>query len=130
MDESKKEALRECHPDLREHIVVADILPSLHVDAGGFLNDVECDSIRKKKEDQQFDELKDILLKKENKDFDYFCTVLDKEGYTLSSKNLRKAAGHGKRQQLSCTYGNSAHCFCQTAARFANSLSITTPLAC
>ena len=132
MDESKKEALRQCHPNLREDITVADILPSLriHVSVKGLLNDAEYDSIRKKQEDQQFDELMDILLTKENKDFDYFCTVLEKEGYTLWSEKLKEVAGLGKRQQLSCTYGNGAHCFCQTSARFSNSLSMNPPLAC
>ena len=99
MDESKEKALRRCHPDLRTSIRVADFLPSLHVHAGGFLNDVENDSIRKKKGHvKQVDELMDILLKKENKDFDYFCTVLKKEGYKVSSDKLKDAAGLGKRQ--------------------------------
>ena len=99
MDESKKEALRQCHSDHKGQIKVRDLLTSLHVDAGGFLNDVERDSIEKKRTNvEKFDELIDILLKKENKDFDYYCTVLEKEGYTLSSTKLREAAGLGNRQ--------------------------------
>ena len=114
MDAARKKALWQCHPDLRTSIRVADFLPSLHVYAGGFLNDVENDSIRKKKGHvKQVDELMDILLKKESKNFDYFCTVLEKEGYKLWSDKLREAAGIGK-QQLSCLVTSGPFYCCQT----------------
>lgn len=45
MDDFQKQALRQCHPDLRMSVRVADFLLSLHVHAGRFLNDVEYDSI-------------------------------------------------------------------------------------
>ena len=103
MDESKRKALRQCHPDLRTRIRVSDFLPSLHFHAGGFLNHVENDCIKNKKGHvKQVDELIDILLTKEGKDFDYFCTVLEKEGYKVWSDKLKDAAGLGKRQQLGC----------------------------
>ena len=112
MDAARKKALRQCHTDLRKGITVTNVLPSLHVHAGGFLTGVENDSIRKKRGHvKQVDELIDTLLKKESKDFDYFCTVLEKEGYKVSSDKLREAAGLGKRQYLGCMYGNGAHCF-------------------
>ena len=102
MDESRKKALRKYHPDLRTGITVTHFLPRLHVDAGGFLTDVESDSIKQNRGNvEQVDELIDILVTKENKDFDYFCVVL-KEGYQLWSKRLEEAAGLGKQQQLSC----------------------------
>ena len=48
----------------------------------------------------QIDDLVDILLEKENKDFDYFCVVLEKEGCQACSNKLRGAAGLGKRISL------------------------------
>ena len=97
MDYYRKEALRQCHPYLRTVITVGNILPSLHVDAGEFLNDEENDSIAKNVGNvDRVDDLVDILLKKENKDFDYFCVVLEKEGCQACSKRLRGASGLGK----------------------------------
>ena len=101
MDESRRRALRQCHPDLRTQIRVNDFLPSLYVLAGGFLNDVESGRIRQHTGNiEQVDEMIDILVTKDNKDFDHFCVVLE-EGYHVWSENLREAAGLGKRQQLS-----------------------------
>ena len=96
MDYHRKEALRQCLPYLRAVVTVANILPSLHVDAGGFLSDVENDSIAKNVGNvDRVDDLVDILLKKENKDFDYFCVVLEKEGCQACSNRLGGAAGLG-----------------------------------
>lgn len=62
MDESRKRALWRCHQDLRRDITVNNFLPGLHIYAGGFLTDVEYDSIRKQKGNvDQVDELMDIL---------------------------------------------------------------------
>ena len=103
MDDSRRKALRQCQQDLRMLIRVNDFLLSLHVHAGGFLNDAESDSIRKHKGYvKQVDELVDILVTKENKDFDHFCIILEKNGHHVSSEKLRKAAGLGERQQPSC----------------------------
>ena len=97
MDESRRKALQRCHQDLRTHITVKDFLPSLHVDADGFLTDMESGRIRKYTGNmEQVDELINILVTKENKDFDHFCVVLEKEGYHVWSKKLREAAGLGK----------------------------------
>ena len=96
MDQARKEALRRQQDDLRTGIRVNDILPSLHKDARGFLDDVEEDRVKSKEGNvAQVDELLAILLTKENKDFDYFCTIIEKNNATRAS-NLRKAAGLGK----------------------------------
>ena len=64
---------------------------------------MENDCIKNKKGHvQQVDELIDILVRKESKDFDYFCTVLKKKGYKVWSDKLKNAADLGKRQQLGC----------------------------
>lgn len=98
MDDRRKKALRQCHADLRTGITVTHILPKLHIDAGGFLTDEESTTIRDKKTAgnvEQVDELISVLVKKETKDFDYFCDVL-KKGYQSISNRLKVAAGLGK----------------------------------
>ena len=47
MDKTRRKALRRCYQELRTHIAVSDFLPSLHVDADGFLTDLESGRIRK-----------------------------------------------------------------------------------
>lgn len=99
MDARRKKALRQCHQELRTGIIVSHFLPILHIDAGGFLTDVESTNITAKKtcgNVEQVDELIDILVKKQNKDFDYFCEVLEKEGCQTFSKRLKVAADFGK----------------------------------
>ena len=99
MDKHKKKALRQCHPELRTGIVVSHFLPDLHSDAGGFLTDVESESIAAKKASgnlEQVDELIGVLARKENKDFRYFCDVLEKHGCQAWSNRLKVAAGLGK----------------------------------
>ena len=96
MDDTRKKALRQCHPDLRKELTVSDFLPNLHIDAGGFLTEVESDKIKAKRTGgnvEQVDEFIDVLVRKENKDFDYFCDVLEKEGYPSCSSRLKTAAG-------------------------------------
>ena len=112
MDDTRKTALRQCHPDLRTNIRVAEFLPNLHVGAGGFLDDVQNDCIKKKKgQVKQVDKLIEILLTKESKHYDYFCTVLEKKGYKVWSGKLREAAHLGK---LSSIVISGVMYFCQT----------------
>ena len=99
MDDHKKKALRQCHSELRTGIIVSHFLPDLHIHAGGFLTDVESESIAAKKASgnlEQVDELIGVLARKENKDFRYFCVVLEKHGCQAWSNKLKVAAGLGK----------------------------------
>lgn len=103
MDARRKKAIRQCHSDLRTGIIVIHLLPSLHTDAGGFLTDVEDAAIKESSDNvKQVDQLINVLLNKEDKAFDYFCVVLEEEGYQAYSNSLKVAAGLGKRPQLSC----------------------------
>ena len=103
MDDSRRKALRRCHQGLRTNITVNDFLPSLHVDADGFLNDVESGRIRNLTGNiEQVDEMIEILVTKDNKDFDHFCVILEK-GHPVWSEKLREAAALGKRQQCMVT---------------------------
>ena len=92
MDNTRKKALQQSHPGLRKELTVSDFLPNLHIDVGGFLAEVESDKIKAKCTGgtvDQVNELIDILVRKENKDFDYFCDVLEKEGYPSCSSRCR-----------------------------------------
>ena len=101
MDEHKKKALRQYH--LKTGIIVSHFLPVLHIHAGGFLTDVEIASIADKSGNlEQVDELIKVLLRKENKDFDYFCDVLERNGCEGWSRKLKVAEGLGKHPQLYC----------------------------
>ena len=101
MDDRRKKALRQYHTDLRTGIIVNHFLPKLHSDAGGFLTDVESGEIKKTSGNvAQVDELIDVLLTKENKDFDCFCDVLEKEGHQSLSNRLKAAADLSKRPHL------------------------------
>lgn len=67
---------------MRTGIIVDHLLPSLHTDAGRFLTDVESANIAAKMTGdnmEQVDKLIDILVLKENTDFDYFCSILENE---------------------------------------------------
>ena len=100
MDVRRKTAIRKCHPKLRTGITVDNLLPHLHIDARGFLTDVEYATITESSGNnvKQVDQLVDVLLKKEDKDFDYFCAILEKEGYNACSKALKEALrSSGKR---------------------------------
>ena len=97
MDDYRKIALRQCHPDLRTSIIVRNCLPRLYRDAGGFLTDVEKATIIAKESDVfQVDELIEVLVKKENKDFDHFCVILEEDGHCTLSNRLKEVAGIGK----------------------------------
>ena len=103
MDDRVKKALRQYHLELRTGIIVSHFLPCLHKDAGGFLTDVEIASIAAKKTGgnlEQVDELIEVLVRKENKDFDYFCDVLERNGCEVWSHKLKVAAGLSKHPQL------------------------------
>ena len=98
MNTSRTRALRLCHQTLRTCIRVNDLLPSLHEQAGGFLTEVESTRVKCKEFIEKVDELIDILVNKENRDFDYFCIVLEKEGYAKDANKLRELAGIGKQR--------------------------------
>lgn len=97
MEERRKAAVRQLHPDLRTGLLVRNFLPALHRDAGGFLTDVEISVVGEKSgQVDKVDELIKILLTKDNRDFDAFCRVLSGNGYSTWSERLRRAAKYGQ----------------------------------
>jgi len=96
MDDGRKKALRQKQDDFRTGIIVINIYPRLHQDAGGFLDDVELDRVTSKEGNvAQVDELFKILFTKTNEDFDCFCAIVEKVNPTRAN-NLREAAELGK----------------------------------
>ena len=87
MDESRKGALRRHHQGLRTGLLVGNILPALRP----VLKDVEYDQVEEREYNvARVDELIKILLTKENRHFDAFCTALEKNGYEHWAKKLQK----------------------------------------
>lgn len=92
MDDRRAGALGRYRSALREGIIANNLLPELHLDAGGFLTDVESDRILSQIDNlKQVDELIDALLTKGNEAFDSFCTALERNGYNSLAENLKKA---------------------------------------
>lgn len=97
MDDARKSAIRKHHSDLRTGIIVKNLLPDLHCAAGGFLTDVESLTISSKTCNvSQVDEVVAVLLTKEDRDFDSFCRVLKKGGYSRWSERLNHSARQGR----------------------------------
>ena len=87
MDERKKGALRKHHQHLRTSLLVRNILPVLRP----MLTDVEYSQIQDKENNpSKVDELIDVLLTKENRHFDAFCTALKQNGYGHLERDLQK----------------------------------------
>ena len=97
MEERRKAALRQHHPDLRTGLLVRNFLPALHRHAGGFLTDVELSIVGEKSgQVDKVDELIKVLLTKDDRDFDAFCRVLSENGYQPWSERLRRTAKCGQ----------------------------------
>ncbi len=82
-------ALEKYRNDFRNEMIVRNIIPSLLKGTGGFLDEVEQDWVTSKEKEgnaAQVDELVDILLTKENEDFDRFCTVVGGNDAMLAKK--------------------------------------------
>ena len=87
MDESRKGSLRKHHQDLRTGILVGNILPALR----SVFTDAEYSRIRDREDNiSRVDELIEILLTKEDRHFDAFCTALEKNGYEHWAEKLQK----------------------------------------
>ena len=94
MSEVYRKSLYAVRPEFEEKVLVDNILSKAHKDAGGFLNDHEeedvmaCSTNREKMR---------LLLKtlrsKSNKDFMFFCEILQSSGYQHFVTKLKKAAG-------------------------------------
>ena len=94
MDEGRRKALRDNHQDLRSGLIVENILPALRP----YLTDIEYLRVESQTGNvAQVDELVKILLTKENRHFDEFCRVCERNGYQHWAQLLRAAAGGHRR---------------------------------
>ena len=90
MDDKKKSVLRKYRSELRLVLAVRNILPALRP----LLTNVEYFRVRDREGNvAKVDEMMEILLTKENRHFDGFCTALKDSGYEHWAKKLRKKAG-------------------------------------
>lgn len=103
MDERRKVALEKHHHKLRTGLLIGNILPALH----SMLTPVEYSCIRDRESKvAMVDELIDILLTKENGDFEEFCNTLEQNGYPHWARKLREDVhqADGKLCEASLSY--------------------------
>ena len=102
LDEKRKTALRKCHSDLREGILVKNILPALRP----HLTPPEYESVDSRPDNcDKVDELVRILLTKTNDHFDQFCYVLRMHDYRAVEEKLMGSERGECSYSLSCTQG-------------------------
>ena len=95
MAKGYREALGNIHQELRTGILVKNILPSLRP----YLTDIEYSQVRDQTGNvAQVDELVKILLTKENRHFNGFCRVCERNGYSHWARRLKEAAGVRKQE--------------------------------
>ena len=89
MDEGRRQALRINHQAFRTGLILGNILPDLRP----YLTDIEYVRVENQTGNvAQVDELVKILLTKENRHFDGFCRVCERNGYQHWARRLREAA--------------------------------------
>ena len=94
MSEGRRRSLNKLLPQLETKLIVENMKSNLHSDAGGFLNDIEIDSVfSKPSRSDRVRALIDILKGKDNAAFGSFCLVLNEFGYGHWSKVLMDEAG-------------------------------------
>ena len=87
MDERRKGALRSHHQALRTGLLVETFLPDLRQ----VLTDAEYSRVDEREDNiARVDELIRILLTKENRHFDAFCAVLERNGFVHWARRLQK----------------------------------------
>ena len=81
-------------PHLESKLIVDNIKSRLHVDAGGFLTEVEMIGVFSgKTRVDHVRALLDVLKTKDNRAFGSFCTILEVQGYGHWSRELQMQAG-------------------------------------
>ena len=94
MTESRCRSLNKLLPDLEKKLIVDNIKSHLHVDAGGFLTEVEIiDVFSGRSRVEHVRSLFSVLKTKDNAAFGSFCLVLSNSGYGHWSKALMEEAG-------------------------------------
>lgn len=99
MDKDWQKALKEYHQKLRSGLLVVNVLPALR--PYDYLTDVEYTQVASKQVQgnvAQVDELVEILLTKEKRNFDGLCHVLERNGYLHWAQQLRAAVGGRKEE--------------------------------
>ena len=93
-DKGWKQVLRANHQELRDGLLVENILPGLT----SLLTGIEYLRVADKSGNvAQVDELVKILLTKERKHFDQFCGVCERNGYQEWAQRLQASADDCKK---------------------------------
>ena len=93
MDDKRKGLLKKHHQDLRSGLLLDNFLPSLRP----LLTDVEYSRVRDKEDNvARVDEFIEILLTKDNSDFEGFCVALEVNGYKHWANTFREEVRQGK----------------------------------
>ena len=94
MTENRIASLNALLPELQKKVILGNLKPNLHIDAGGILNDLEMDQVfSEKSRAERMYSLVEILKGKGNGAFEAFCRVLSRFGYDTWTRELRKRAG-------------------------------------
>ena len=94
MSESRRKSLNKLLPDLEAKLILDNIKSHLHIDAGGFLNEVEIIYVFSgRSRVDHVRSLFSVLKTKDNAAFGSFCLVLSNSGYGHWSKKLMDEAG-------------------------------------
>ena len=100
MEEARRETLRVHQEHLRTEVIVTRLLH----DCRQLLTDVEYSLVSDKSKDDNesaMDELIKVLLRKEDKDFDRFCSALRTNGYSDWAKKLQTKTREGEVDSIS-----------------------------
>ena len=106
MSDSRCRSLNKLLPDLEAKLIVDNIKSHLHIDTGGFLNEVEIIEVFSgHSRVEHVRSLFSVLKTKDNATFGSFCLILSKSGYGHWSKALMEEAGldHNYKGMLKLT---------------------------
>ena len=103
MRESRRRSIRAVLPQFETKLMLKDLKPYLHIDAGGFLTDVEEIYVFESSPNrvEHVRRICDILIRKDDAAFDSFCSILGKNGYSHWESALRDHSYQGDSHFLS-----------------------------
>ena len=101
MTEKRIKSLIVLLPTLEKRIIPSNMKADLHIDAGGFLDDLEIgDVFSERSIAGQVQRMIDILKGKSNGAYKAFCLVLEKRGYQHWVDKLKEEAGELELERI------------------------------
>ena len=92
MEEWSRDALVSLQEELKLKVITkTGLMDKLQKAAGGFMSEAEAQAVKGKLTNaEQMEEVIQILLRKRNKDFKIFCSMLQQSNYGLWANELEK----------------------------------------